>query len=241
MAREFALYSRVITAWRNASLWNCVLTAIFLVPATVIVVGLFSPFGLSFFDEPGSAADWFAAIGTWVIGAGAMKIAYDANAKLKHEMEVDSLAKSEAREAALRLIGTEAMTAQVFERNLNSKFDDAGNVDFAQVRILFEIAQKKLGAIRWDNAQKTSLRLSEGTLKAMIYTEHNLLAVLDYCERFLSKYPADLPSYDAKSCQIMEWMRESASDLTETAQNLEKAIRRDLFGDEDNGIGDAHS
>ncbi|WP_155761038.1 hypothetical protein [Stenotrophomonas maltophilia] len=241
MAREFALYSRVMTAWRNASLWNSVLTATFLIPAAVIVVGLFNPFGLSFFDEAGSAADWFAAIGTWVIGAGAMKIAYDANAKLKHEREAEDLAKFEARQAALRLIGTEAMTAQVFERNLSSKFDDAGNVDFAQVRILFEIAQKKLGAIRWDNAQKTSLRLSEDALEAMVYTEHNILAVLDYCERFLSKYPADLTSYDPSNCQLMEWMRESASDLTETAKNLEKAIRRDLFGDEDDGSDDAHS
>lgn len=198
----------------------------------VVIAGvalLGSQIPLKCFDA-GNAADWIAAIGTWVIGIGAMKIAYDANVRRKQDVEAERLAKLNAREAALRLIGTDARTAQAFESNLQSKFDGAGNVKLESLRIFLEIAKKKLGTIRWDFSQKTELGLDIDTLQALIGTEHELLAVIDYCERFLALYPADLQSYDPNNCQIMRWMKECATSLTKDAKALERSIYKELFG-----------
>ncbi len=194
------------------------------------VVLLGSQIPLKCFDA-GSAADWFAAVGTWVIGAGAMKIAYDANVKRKLEVDVENKAKLKAREVALRLIAAEASTAQLFERNLKEEFDAAGNVDYPGLRFFFEITLKKLGPIRWDSAQKSNLQLDEDTLKVMERTEHCLLAVMDYCERFLSQYPENLRSFNPKKSQLLRWMKEAASDLTRASEELERAVRKELLGE----------
>lgn len=53
----------------------------------------------SFGDGPGSRADWVAAIGTWIIGSGAWKIARDS-----HQQRLREAASEEAREESARLI-----------------------------------------------------------------------------------------------------------------------------------------
>ncbi|MCA7024793.1 MULTISPECIES: hypothetical protein [Stenotrophomonas] len=47
---------------------------ILMVLCAVVIAGL-RPGGLMIFDNPGSAADWVAALGTWMIGFGATKFA----------------------------------------------------------------------------------------------------------------------------------------------------------------------
>lgn len=88
MQRRRSVQSRFREAWLGASTERVLLLASLLLTVGIIVIGFFSPAGLSIFDDPGSAADWVAAIGTWVIGFGAIRLAAgDRELKLRERQE----------------------------------------------------------------------------------------------------------------------------------------------------------
>lgn len=83
--------------------------------AGVIYVGLLRPGGMNIFDEPGSAADWAAAVGTWMIGYGANKFAGNSYQLKLHEKREVALKEATARVDALnsRVAGIEGWMSQI--------------------------------------------------------------------------------------------------------------------------------
>ncbi|MFT4409821.1 hypothetical protein ACLMOV_09360 [Stenotrophomonas muris] len=69
------LYQAIRAIVDRLSIARTMWLAILLIAALVISKGWFTPGGLEIFDEPGSAADWVAAIGTWVVGLAAFVLA----------------------------------------------------------------------------------------------------------------------------------------------------------------------
>ncbi len=96
--------------------WNrTFVTAGCLVGAGVVYVGLLRPGGMNIFDEPGSAADWVAAVGTWMIGYGANKFAGNSYQLKLHEKREVALKEASARIDALksRVAGIEGWMSQI--------------------------------------------------------------------------------------------------------------------------------
>lgn len=88
MKQSPSFFDRVRAACDQASLGRAIPVAVVLLLLAVAIVGLLGPFGLSVFDDPGSAADWVAAIGTWAIGYGAISLSMgDRALKLREQQE----------------------------------------------------------------------------------------------------------------------------------------------------------
>lgn len=85
------------------SLLRSAVMALVIVLLVVIVVGWSTPGGLEIFDDPGSAADWLAAVGTWMIGFGATKFAANDYQLKLHERRERLLQDAESRLAALQV------------------------------------------------------------------------------------------------------------------------------------------
>jgi len=82
---------------------------ILMVLCAVVITGL-RPGGLTIFDDPGSAADWVAALGTWMIGFGATKFAANdyqlklhERRRLLHQEAVETLTNVGAKLSAVRV------------------------------------------------------------------------------------------------------------------------------------------
>lgn len=118
MDRGLSFRSRVLAAWNRVSARSTVcLVAIFLLIG-VVGAGLFSPFGLNVFEDVGSAADWVAAIGTWVIGFGAISLAVgDRSLKLRE--------RQERRISELEINLEEVQKVARYARSAVSEFGDA--------------------------------------------------------------------------------------------------------------------
>lgn len=93
---------RVRRAKKDLSTTSIAILAIGIIFATVIIVGWFREGGLAVFDNPGSAADWFAAVGTWMIGFGATKFAANNYQLQLHERREKLLQDAESRLAATK-------------------------------------------------------------------------------------------------------------------------------------------
>lgn len=88
MKQSPSFSDRVRASWSQASFGRAIPIAVVLLLLAVTMAGLLGPFGLSIFDEPGSAADWVAAIGTWAIGYGAISLSIgDRALKLRERQE----------------------------------------------------------------------------------------------------------------------------------------------------------
>ncbi|WP_049458537.1 hypothetical protein [Stenotrophomonas maltophilia] len=85
------------------SLLRSAVIALAIVLFVVVVVGWSFPGGLEIFDEPGSAADWVAAVGTWMIGFGATKFAANDYQLKLHERRERLLQDAERRLSALQV------------------------------------------------------------------------------------------------------------------------------------------
>ncbi|QKW56796.1 hypothetical protein [Stenotrophomonas sp. NA06056] len=85
------------------SLMRSAVIALAIVLLVVVVVGWSVPGGLEVFDEPGSAADWLAAVGTWMIGFGATKFAANDYQLKLHERRERLLQDAEKRLSALQV------------------------------------------------------------------------------------------------------------------------------------------
>lgn len=75
MIREFLIFMAEALDIRWPSFTRVLWLAIALFLGLIALAGLSMPSGIQIFDDPGSAADWVAAIGTWVVGVAAFTLA----------------------------------------------------------------------------------------------------------------------------------------------------------------------
>lgn len=113
MAKEIYFWKRLSAAWQSASTVNTILMASLIAILGVIATGLFSPFGLTIFDDTGSAADWFAAVGTWVIGFGAMRLAAGDRELKLHERREKRLKEAKMDRSRLKQISSWASAMEL--------------------------------------------------------------------------------------------------------------------------------
>lgn len=75
VVRDFLVF--MAEAWdiRRPSFTRVLWLAVGILLGVVVLAGLLMPSGIEVFDAPGSAADWVAAIGTWVVGVAAFALA----------------------------------------------------------------------------------------------------------------------------------------------------------------------
>lgn len=109
-----------------------VFMVILMVLCAVVITGL-RPGGLTIFDNPGSAADWVAALGTWMIGFGATKFAAnDYQLKLHERRQLlyketaKTLADVEAKLSAARRWNKNVETMGEYFSNFNDSDNSPG-------------------------------------------------------------------------------------------------------------------
>lgn len=188
--------------------------------------------------EAGDLANWTAAIGTWIIGIGACKIAYDANARRAEEVQENRERQRAARRTRLRHMLVGARIAKILHRQQKASRRDGlreqrntGNQHavVTELRGLFKIAQKKHATVRWDEEDRAAL--DERALDALVDVEHDFLAVSDYIEQFLAKYPSDDAPFEVANCRVLKWLIAAADDLQVDGRRFEKELNRLLDSD----------
>ncbi|PJO52258.1 hypothetical protein CR156_08705 [Stenotrophomonas lactitubi] len=106
-------YQTTRAIFDRLSIARIIWLAILLVAALIIAKGWLTPSGLEIFDEPGSAADWVAAIGTWVVGLAAFVLASGDRRLRLHERREQKMLRMKLEISQLRA----AIAATISARN----------------------------------------------------------------------------------------------------------------------------
>lgn len=177
--------------------------------------------------EAGAAADWAAAVGTWVIGLGACKLAYDANTRDRSNLEkMDSRRKS-AQRAHLTLMLADTHAMSVLSRNIEELLSSGdAAIEFPDLVLTLEIAQKKYESIKWSESIFTDLELDHETIVALVNVQYGLLSTGDYIERFLQRHKDyDELYFEWTESVLFGWLRSQAAHLSQAAHRAEGKLR----------------
>ncbi|WP_142805965.1 hypothetical protein [Stenotrophomonas maltophilia] len=175
-------------------------------------IGVFAAGALSAWTlmgaEPGSRADWVAAVGTWVIGLGACTLSYQAATAQLREKHAD-------QRKHLRRITLEAHSLRSFSSNLE-KLDKKGNASLAQARTAAGALNYRCAAVK---LELLPLNADVALERAVFSVEYNAMALRALIESFLER-TKDVADFDRGSCQEYRWMLETSGWLSESAQKL---------------------
>jgi len=102
---------KVRECWENKSATAIALMTQGVVILLLLLAIVFSPINLQLADDRGSAADWVAALGTWVIGIAAAAIAYIAHSKSVQDAQVEDDRRAEVRRVQRMFVAVELANA----------------------------------------------------------------------------------------------------------------------------------
>ncbi|WP_329836632.1 hypothetical protein [Stenotrophomonas geniculata] len=214
--------SRVRDAWDQVSSErSAFLAAVFLL-LLVIGAGLFSPFGLSFFDDPGSAADWVAGIGTWAVGYGAIAISIAARRQEvaeKQRKAVEDLRIERSMLLTFMIRGSPIASAVVLGRGVLDT--DHSHPKLKLLMLMTAISEAEVP--RWDDLDLTIL--DEDSLAAFYE--------LDLCIRYFKTacrsaiYGLENPDLEVELVPEDSFLRE-VQELEDALRGFRSAIKVQL-------------
>ncbi|PZS55126.1 hypothetical protein [Stenotrophomonas maltophilia] len=97
--------------WESKSPIAVVVMAQGMIVLLLLLVIILGPTNLQMADDGGSAADWLAALGTWVIGVAAAAIAFIAHRKNVQDAQVEEDRRSEVRRVQRMFVAVELSNA----------------------------------------------------------------------------------------------------------------------------------
>ncbi|WP_164229424.1 hypothetical protein ACS0OT_09990 [Stenotrophomonas maltophilia group sp. RY12688] len=154
MAKQTYFWIRLCAAWKSVSTESTILLASLLAILGIIAAGLFSPFGLSVFEDAGSAADWFAAVGTWVIGFGAMRLAAGDRELKLHERREKRLREAKAEHTRLREIASWLVPMQLQLMTVTRKLRSAEDRDANRAHPMLKHLANHIVEMKWGAEQE---------------------------------------------------------------------------------------
>ncbi|WP_164093695.1 hypothetical protein [Stenotrophomonas maltophilia] len=214
--------SRVKDAWGQVSSGRSAFLASVFLLLLVIGAGLFSPFGLSFFDDPGSAADWVAGIGTWAVGYGAIAISIAARRQEvaeKQRKAVEDLRVERSMLLTFMIRGSPIASAVVLGRGVL----DTGHSHPKLKLLMLMTAISEAEVPRWDDLDLTIL--DEKSLAAFYE--------LDLCIRYFKTacrsaiYGLENPDLDVELVPEDSFLRE-VQELEDALRGFRSAIKIQL-------------
>lgn len=159
--------------------------------------------------EPGSRADWVAAAGTWVIGAAACALTYQAGTAERKDRLAD-------QRKHLRRMALQAHSLLQFSGNLEDLDKDKAS-KLVQFRTAVGAMISRCAAVKFDMLPVTA---DEELEKAVFDVEYNALALNALMQGFLERTKDQDSSFDVRACNEYRWMIETLGWLTESAKKL---------------------
>lgn len=139
--------------------------------------------------DGGNAADWLAALGTWIIGYGAWTYTREA-----HIHRVKETASTRRRENLMLLSRLRAVRNKVL---------NVGHVKTALDREIRGVPEEERTLIRYEAYVRVAMEivsridfsaeekaiLAPGAIDGISRIDYNLIAYMDFCRRFVKEYP----------------------------------------------------
>jgi len=206
MTKETYFWIRLCTAWKSVSTVNTILLASFLAILGVIVAGLFSPFGLAVFDDTGSAADWFAAVGTWVIGFGAMRLAAGDRELKLHERREMRLKEAKADRSRLREISSWLVPTQKQVMGVTRRLRQAENREPITAHAMLKRLADQIADMEWGAEQQNVV--SDPTANVVAKARYVLGRIKDFVALYdnsLRQMPRDQGKCDKLLDEVLKY------------------------------------
>lgn len=226
MAKEIYFWKRLSAAWHSASTVNTILMASLIAIMGVIATGLFSPFGLTIFDDTGSAADWFAAVGTWVIGFGAMRLAAgDRELKLRERRE-KRLKEAKMDRARLKQISRWALTMQLQLFKAGQRLRQTENRNSAKAHPILKRVADHIVDMEWGTDEQNVVGDAVANIAAKAHYELNRV------REFIALYDGSLRQAvidpnDRRSDRLLDDVLKFAERAEASLKKMQAALNED--------------
>ncbi|MFG6108704.1 hypothetical protein [Stenotrophomonas nematodicola] len=192
--------------------------------------GLMAPGGIDIFDNPGSAADWTAAVGTWIIGIGAIRFAASDHSLKLHERREKRLkeAKEErARFWAIAYWGTSMTTTLLI---MKERLKSTAEMEPASVQknVLVPVAEA-IVSIRWGADEESVVSEESARNAARLHHElGEIRSLIGQNDTFLRHGVVSLD--DKHGSLILEEIRYFADRAEASLDRLQGSLLEDAKG-----------
>lgn len=211
----------LIEAWERASLGNAILDAALLVALSVIGAGLFLDSGLVVFDDAGSAADWFAAVGTWVIGFGAIRLA--AGDRRQRDVEFDRLQLRDCQLSSVRVkaaLGILEMLPIAYEGIERAERSESGMYRASDVLGAIAATEPVYRSFRFDVEDKAVLQREDAGEDAIQRLEVALIHYIDQCASFKEWFDVPGTEWIPANSAFLRGLIQTSSVLRQRAEEV---------------------
>lgn len=176
------------------------------------------------FDAQGNPAEWTAAIGTWVIGYGAWRIARDSHDHRIKESDQQAIKDSDARNAALWQMLVKASSTKVWRPRAASFAErPPGDQTVGALLSLIHVAIKVFEGKRWSDAERAML--SQEGINALAALEFELMAHLDTLGSLHARLSKDASTYPGEREAIILLLMKMSEALAADADAFIEQIR----------------
>lgn len=241
------LYQLMRAPFERLSIARVIWLSVLILAAAVVAKGWSTPSGLELFDEPGSAADWVAAIGTWVVGLAAFVLASGDRRLRMHERREQKMLRLKLEISQVRgaLAATGSARARLdralqYFKALNEHegaYEDASlyDVGMAFKDILDVIANpiwsaedRMAAADRTDQAMSTANRIANDLEGMIVYINDNFMQRPR--ERAASENEGSIRGVSRRLDKLDAALQETEIGLVVTSHDL--ALSRDRLAEQ---------
>lgn len=162
--------------------------SVLMLVATVVAKGWSTPGGLELFDEPGSAADWVAAIGTWVVGLAAFVLASGDRRLRMHERREQKMLrlKLEISQVRTAIVATDMARDRLnrplqYLTALKERPDAFNNAALYDVGVAFSEILNVVEKPYWSSEERAmATDAADTAVRAIMSTESVLIGQIKY-------------------------------------------------------------
>ncbi|HFK2917752.1 TPA: hypothetical protein ACGY79_003026 [Stenotrophomonas maltophilia] len=178
-----------------------------------------SGFLLLVWKEVGNPADWVAAIGTWVIGYGAWRIARDGHDHRIRESNQREARERDARNAALWQMVVKAVDAKVFaDRAQAFVARPPQEQTLKSLLALIEVAISVFERKSWSDAERALL--SQDGITALSSLEFELMAQITALRWMQDQFGGNEKRYDDERDEVFAMLVDLGNTLTVDADEF---------------------
>ncbi|HEL4114868.1 TPA: hypothetical protein UM349_000061 [Stenotrophomonas maltophilia] len=184
----------------------------------------FSGVLLLVFEETGNVADWAGAVGTWVIGYGAWRIARDGHEHRIRESNQRESRESEVRNAALWQMVVKATEAKTWPARVTQFATSPVEAQTLKALLLMiHVAIAALGRKTWSDGERAML--SQEGINALSLLEFELMAQLETLKAMHARWNGDASDYAKEREGIVALLVEMGERLSVDADQFIGCVR----------------
>ncbi|HFF5965036.1 TPA: hypothetical protein ACGCF6_000350 [Stenotrophomonas maltophilia] len=166
--------------------------------------------------EGGNLADWLAALGTWVIGYGAWKVANEAHRHRTQEWKESRRAEASLRASKLRAMSYASFGATSLEKSLKDLLTKDRRVNLPTLKAIFTSNEEFLRDMAWSDDDRDALDLDALSALAKLKTSfRQYLATVKTFDALVSK---EADTFDARSSRAFALLISRVENMSNDAK-----------------------